>query len=216
MKYNIYLFSFVFIIIFTSACGPKKVRTAATGRVLDDETGLPLIDADVSLAAAGRDKAGMMDIPFVAFTKTDQNGEYDLYVDAIDPYYGGLAVSKKGYTTIKRYLDLGSSSIQNFTLAPYDAWIRFKVANKLNVQSAIYGVFWNEFFGYDISQYKDPLPVSPGTLYTETRKVTGGTPVYIAWDYNFISLYPPYPNPLPHLDTIIVPRGDTMDYSITF
>ena len=213
MKYNIYLFSFVFIIIFTSACGPKKVRTAATGRVLDDETGLPLIDADVSLAAAGRDKAGMMDIPFVAFTKTDQNGEYDLYVDAIDPYYGGLAVSKKGYTTIKRYLDLGSSSIQNFTLAPYDAWIRFKVANELNVQSAIYGVFWNEFFG---SSALNPIFVKPAKFETVIGNVTGGTPVYIAWDYNFISLYPPYPNPLPHLDTIIVPRGDTMDYSISF
>ncbi len=215
MKYNIYLFSFVFIIIFTSACGPKKVRTAATGRVLDDETGLPLIDADVSLAAAGRDKAGMMDIPFVAFTKTDQNGEYDLYVDAIDPYYGGLAVSKKGYTTIKRYLDLGSSSIQNFTLAPYDAWIRFKIANKLGVQSGVYASYWNEFFGYSIAP-PGSTDIPFGNLYTEIVKVTGGTPVYIAWDYDFISVYPPYPNPLPHLDTIIVPRGDTVDYSITF
>ena len=108
---------------------------------------------------------------------------------------------------------MGSSSIQNFTLAPYDAWIRFKVANKLNVQSAIYGVFWNEFFG---SSALNPIFVKPAKFETVIGNVTGGTPVYIAWDYNFISLYPPYPNPLPHLDTIIVPRGDTLDYSITF
>ncbi len=196
------------------ACGEDEYTTTVTGVVTDDSTGKPLAGAKVILTHEGY-KDGMT-LYYNSYDITDENGEYMLSLTSKGKAIAAMKAKFQGYTNELRYLDLGSSSIQNFTLAPYDAWIRFKVANKLNVQSAIYGVFWNDFFGYDISQYKDPLPVSPGTLYTETRKVTGGTPVYIAWDYNFISLYPPYPNPLPHLDTIIVPRGDTLDYSITF
>ena len=197
-----------------NACEEDEYTTTVTGVVTDDSTGKPI--AGAYLVLIHRYYKDGMTLLYNSNTTSDENGEYMLSLTSKGKATASMKVRNQDYTNELRYLDVGSSTIQNFTLAPYDAWIRFKVANKLNVQSAIYGVFWNEFFGYDISQYKDPLPVSPGTLYTETRKVTGGTPVYIAWDYNFISLYPPYPNPLPHLDTIIVPRGDTMDYSITF
>ena len=216
MKALYCIVAIIYISILSTACGSKEVRTSAAGNVLDDATGMPLVGADVSLGAAGRDEANLNDIPYVSYTQTDQNGDYDLFVDAKDPYYAGVAVSKQGFTTIKRYVDIGSATVQNFTLAPYDAWIRFKVANKLGLDTSIYGAFWNDFFGFDISQFKSPIPVSPGTLYSEIRNVTGGTPLYIVWDYHDFNIYVPYPNPLPHLDTIIVPRGDTLDYLITF
>jgi len=66
VKYRIIFL--IYISILSTACGSKEVRTSAAGNVLDDATGLPLVGADVSLGAAGRDKANLNDIPYVSYT----------------------------------------------------------------------------------------------------------------------------------------------------
>ncbi len=194
-----------------NACGEDEYTTTVTGVVTDDSTGKPL--AGAYLVLIHRYYKDGMTLLYNSNTTSDENGEYMLSLTSKGKATASMKVRNQDYTNELRYLDVGSSTIQNFTLAPYDAWIRFKVANKLNVQSAIYGVFWNEFFG---SSALNPIIVEPAKLVTVIGNVTGGTPVYFAWDYYKISVYTPYPNPLPHLDTIIVPRGDTLDYSITF
>jgi hypothetical protein len=194
-----------------NACGEDEYTTTVTGVVTDDSTGKPLAGAKVILTHEGY-KDGMT-LYYNSYDITDENGEYMLSLTSKGKAIAAMKAKFQSYTNELRYLDLGSSSIQNFTLAPYDAWIRFKVANKLGKDNSIYGVFWNEFFG---SSALNPIIVEPAKLVTVIGNVTGGTPVFFAWDYYKISVYTPYPNPLPHLDTIIVPRGDTLDYSITF
>jgi hypothetical protein len=196
-----------------SACGDREYTTSVTGVIMDDSTGKPLAGALVLLTHEYY-KDGMT-MYYNSNTTSDANGEYMISLSSRGKATAAMKAKYQDYTNELRYLDVGSSTIQNFTLAPYDAWIRFKIANKLGVQSGVYASYWNEFFGYSIAP-PGSTDIPFGNLYTEIVKVTGGTPVYIAWDYNFISVYPPYPNPLPHLDTIIVPRGDTLDYSITF
>ena len=213
MKALNFIVAIIYISILSTACGSKEVRTSAAGNVLDDATGMPLVGADVSLGAAGRDEANLNDIPYVSYTQTDQNGDYDLFVDAKDPYYAGVAVSKQGYTTIKRYVDIGSATVQNFTLAPYDAWVRFKVANKLGKGTYLFGVYWNEFFGPSTLY---PIKIEPAQFKIVVDKVPGGIPIFVAWDYQTFYTSYKHPFPYPHLDTIIVPRGDTLDYLITF
>jgi len=196
-----------------NACEEDEYTTTVTGVVTDDSTGKPI--AGAYLVLIHRYYKDGMTLLYNSNTTSDENGEYMLSLTSKGKATASMKVRNQDYTNELRYLDVGSSTIQNFTLAPYDAWIRFKIANKLGVQSGVYASYWNEFFGYSIAP-PGSTDIPFGNLYTEIVKVTGGTPVYIAWDYNFISVYPPYPNPLPHLDTIIVPRGDTMDYSITF
>ena len=194
-----------------SACGDREYTTSVTGVIMDDSTGKPLAGALVLLTHEYY-KDGMT-MYYNSNTTSDANGEYMISLSSRGKATAAMKAKYQDYTNELRYLDVGSSTIQNFTLAPYDAWIRFKVANKLGKDNSIYGVFWNEFFG---SSALNPIIVEPAKLVTVIGNVTGGTPVYFAWDYYKISVYTPYPNPLPHLDTIIVPRGDTLDYSITF
>lgn len=116
MKTKFVTVVFLFCIMTIYSCGDQEYTTTTTGVVTDNATGKPLSDAYLVLIRQ-YDKDGMTFV-FDTSALSDDNGEYLLSLTTKGKAFAGMKVRKQGYTNELRYLDVGSATVQNYTLAP--------------------------------------------------------------------------------------------------
>lgn len=201
-------YGFLTIIFLISGCTKDETTTTIKGKIIDDASKLAL--EQVSTWIIADDYESQKSYSDTCFT--DFKGEYNLSVTGNSINAASMYVYKPGYVFMRFNIIPGSNLNKDITLLPYDSYVTFKISNKSNVYSYIYGRYWAKV-GYHqfMSSIKDPINVPMGTVYKESRVVPGDNYIYFTWDYFFY----PSDKKFPNLDSIWVPRGDTVTYNIT-
>lgn len=201
-------FGFLIIIFLIPGCTKEETTTTITGTITEEVHNQPIEHVATWLIATDYETENT----YADTAFTDVNGNYSLSVTGCDIDEIKLYINKNAYVFLDYDIIPGSNLIKDFKLSPLDSYISFKIANKLGKANFIYGSFWNAALGHQfLSSIYTYIPVPMGNVYKETRLIPGDTFIKVTWDYNFYvsSKY------FPHIDSIYVPRGDSVTYSIT-
>ncbi len=207
--YSRIVLNIVFLICINClSCTKDETTTSITGTITEEVHNQPMDHVSTWLIATDYEtEKTYADTAF-----TDENGHYSLTVTGCSIDEINLYINKNGYVFLSNEIIAGSNLTKNFKLSPFDSYITFKIANKLGKDDSIYGSYWNSVLMHQfLSSTYNFIPVPIGKVYKETRLIPGDTFIKVTWDYKFYSSDVFFPN----LDSIYVPRGDTVTYNIT-
>ena len=199
---------FLTIIFLFSGCTKDESTTTISGTITEEVHNQPLEHVSTWLIATDYEtEKTYSDTAF-----TDENGRYSLSITGCSIDEINLYINKNGYVFLANDIIAGSNLTKDFKLSPFDSYITFKIANKLGKANFIYGSFWNAALGHQfLSSTYTYIQVPMGNVYKETRLIPGDTFIKVTWDYDFYVSTKYFP----HIDSIYVPRGDTVTYNIT-
>jgi hypothetical protein len=198
----------ILLVVFNLyACRKNKTTTTITGKIIDEVNKQAVQDVSTWLISNDYDTNNS----FSDTCFTDAHGLFTLSATGSDLDATNLYIYKPGYVFLDFDIVSGSNLTKNISLSPYDSYITFKIGNK-SMYNFIFGTFWSRVGKHEfMSKSVSPIPVPNGTIYEETRSIPGDTYIYVTWDYHNFASDTFFPN----LDSIWVPRGDTVIYSIT-
>ncbi len=201
-------FGFLIILLLISGCTKDETTTSITGTITEEVNNQPMEHVSTWLIATDYEtEKTYSDTAF-----TDENGRYSLSVTGCSIDEINLYINKNGYVFLANNIIAGSNLTKDFKLSPFDSHITFKIANKLSKANYLFGAYWSPVLKHQfMSATYEYIPVPMGNIYKETRLILGDTYIYVTWDYKSYATDTFYP----HIDSIYVPRGDTVTYNIT-
>jgi hypothetical protein len=207
------LLQLLFLAILFIAC---KKTTDVNGTFTNNATGLPIKGIPVTLGASNTDKKGNIIVISEDADSTDENGKYQLHVEAGSADIILQADVPQGFVEPKiRYIKNGKTRTEDYALNPYDAYLRLTLQHDSNSASKIYYYFMGAF--YEGNKY-DPIgsvgiEIPKGESKTFLILIAGGQTIGIVWDTKTINILS---NPFPHISLVDCPRNDTTDFVLKY
>lgn len=207
------LLQLLFLAILFIAC---KKTTDVNGTFTNNATGLPIKGIRVRLGASNTDIKGNITTISEDADSTDENGKYQLHVEAGSADILLQADVPKGFVEPKtRYIKNGKTRTEDYALNPYDAYLRLTLQHDSSSASKIYYYFTGAF--YEGNKY-DPvgsagIEIPKGESKTFLLLVAGGQTITIVWDTKAINILS---NPFPNITSVECPRNDTTDFVLKY
>jgi hypothetical protein len=206
-------------LLFSSAffsCGKEKPEpdpTIIKGKITDFVTGLPIKRATIWLVFAKPNASGDYQVYREELIHTDSAGLFE-HSFLGSPY--SFTILANGYLP-KPFFRVYPAQVNDFQVAliPRDGFLRVTLSNTSTTTKQLAVKIWNNTYNNEFQGAtrldKCPATVAPGGSYIETIGLPAdGYPSYIYWGGSANSSYLTYP----FRDTVMLSRGDTIDYMI--
>lgn len=207
------LLQLLFLAILFIAC---KKTTDVNGTITNNATGLPIKGIRVTLGASNTDIKGNIITFSEDADSTDENGKYQLHVEAGSADIILQTDVPKGFVEPKlRYIKNGKTRTEDYALNPYDAYLRLTFQHDSTNSSRIYYYFMGAFYeGSYFDMYGSlGVEIPKGGSKTFLHLVPGGQTIAIVWDTKKIDVQS---NPFPHITLVDCPRNDTTDFVLKY
>jgi hypothetical protein len=207
------LLQLLFLAILFIAC---QKTTDVNGTFTNNATGLPIKGIRVALFAKNTNGKGVTTTISEDVDSTDENGKYQLHVEAGSADILLRADVPQGFVEPKvRYIKNGKTRTEDYALNPYDAYLRLTLQHDSINASKIYYYFTGAF--YEGNKY-DPvgsvgIEIPKGESKTFLLLVAGGQTIGIVWDTKAINNLS---NLFPHISLVDCPRNDTTDFVLKY
>lgn len=209
------LLQLLFLAILFTAC---KKTTDVNGTITNNATGLPIKGIRVALFAKNTNGKGVTTTISEDVDSTDENGKYQLHVEAGSADILLRAFVPQGFVEPKlRYIKNGKTRTEDYALNPYDAYLRLTLQHDSSSASKIYYYFIGAFYE-DKSDPSNPgalkgIDIPVGEHKTFLHLVPGGQTIGVVWDTKKFNI--PL-NPFPHITLVDCPRNDTTDFVLKY
>jgi len=214
MKNLFFLLSLLSLVIL-NAC---QKTTDVQGTITNYATGLPIKGIRVALFATNTNGQGFTNVISEDADSTDENGKYNLHVEAKSADILLRADIPKDFVEPKaRSIKNGKTRTEDFALKPYDAYLRLTLKHDSSSAPKIYYYFTGAFYE-DQTDPQSPgaskgIEIPLGASKTFVHLVPGGQTITIVWDTKKFNI--PL-NPFPHITSVECPRNDTTDFVLKY
>jgi hypothetical protein len=206
------------LLLFAIILHSCQKTTDVNGTFTNNATGLPIKGIRIALFATNTDGKGVTNTISEDADSTDENGKYNLHVEAGSADILLRADIPNGFVEPKaRYIKNGKTRTEDYALKPYDAFLRLTLQHDSINASKIYYYFIGAFYE-DQSDPSNPgalkgIEIPLGESKTFVHLVPGGQTIGIVWDTKKFNI--PL-NPFPHISLVDCPRNDTTDFVLKY
>ena len=180
-----YIHWFITIALLTT--GSCKKQSTFSGVVRSSADNQPVEGATVILGFSKGKRGGGWETISEDRQETDIKGQYALEVSGKYVEFARIIALKEGFAPIKPIaFDPGDCQELDFTLHPYDAWLKVVFENTSGTKvKEYYFNYSGEFLQHTINGVSEgigPFKVQAGSVRSHLTRIPGGSDIYINWD----------------------------------